>query len=226
MKYDSIVQFTRLTNEVDENGKILCNILREFFKNIEIQKGTMHKTMYMYPCDYCVRAKTTMNEDVEIIRTENQVVVNVYGLNKQISSNILLDKKEMKISCNVIDNTGLYLCDGYYSSESQENGNGNFVVTYYDHETVKFVKAFQESIEMTRNGVPGKKDIHAVQQMLAYEKHVDNDMVRNVFLDQGFLPDEEIQKEILMSELIEMSTSIYKNNPSEFMNENKNTVIM
>ena len=29
-----------------------------------------------------------------------------------------------------------------------------------------------------------------------------------------------------MSELIEMSTSIYRNNPSEFMNENKNTVIM
>ena len=225
MKYDSIVQFSRMANETEGKGKVVCNILREFFKNIEIKHGTMYKATSDRPCKYCIHAKTTQGEDIEIIRVKDNVSVKVVGPKKKIESNISLNEEIISTSGQILDETGLYIFDGVPQEKDKETGNMpncDFIASYYDNEVLRYISEYQESPEMIKNGVPGKKSILEAQIMLSNGAKMNNKELRKILLDEGILPDDEIRKEVLMGEDLYLSTSIYKNNPSEFMNENRN----
>lgn len=236
MKYDYMIQFARLANDESEHGKIRNNIISSFLKDMPIKQGTMRELDKSIPGFYNITAQTQQNDDIKFNMTNGKLTIDITGKGKKLTSKVDCDKKEIITSGFILDEKGIYLFDGLPDKENS-NQNVKFIVSFFDMEAINYINGLYSELlssdlkiirEKVKMGYATSEliDIKIIQDMISGKMPVDNTELREAFLNQGIQPDEEIEKEVSTGEVIQLSTTLYRIEPSVFMLDNKQEMTM
>ena len=236
MKYDYMIQFTRMANDESEHGKIRNNIISSFFKDMPIKQGSMREVDKSIPGFYNITARTQQNDNVEFNMTNDKLTIGITGEGKKLTSKVDCDKKEIITTGYIMDEKGIYLFDGLPDKEKPDQ-NAKFIVTFYDMEAINYINSLYSELlscdlkiirEKVKMGYATSEliDIKIIQDMISGKMPVDNTEFREAFFNQGIQPDEEIEREISVDEIIQLSTTLYRIDPSVFMLDNKTEMTM